>query len=255
MDNLLSNIQQGTQENDKNSLLNNQQINQEKINALLEQSAEALTCGPTCQKMKISEELKQKYLDAQTNIKTAPLELEKSEKTYYIYTQGASAYADMKEKELKQKAITITRLIGENFMEEVSGANTMNQYLNTALVNSDYTAELLKDYVEKNRLLRLKLKESHGDILTNDRKTYYEVDALDRLHEWYKVFIVIFYLLFIVYVLSMFLVPNQLTTRKKIIFTLLLVAYPYYIDPILRSIYGFIMGIYKNIPKNVYNDL
>jgi hypothetical protein len=161
----------------------------------------------------------------------------------------------MKEKELMKKSITITKLIGENFMEEVSGANTMNQALDTAVVSSDYTAELLKEYIEKNRMLKLKLKESHGDILTNDRKTYYEVDALDRLHMWYKVFYVIFYLLFLVYVLSLFLVPNQLTKSKKIIFSVLLVGYPYYIDPILRSIYGFIMNIYKSIPKNVYNDL
>jgi hypothetical protein len=255
MDNLLSNIQQGSQENDKNNLLDNQQINQEKINALLEESAEALTCGPTCQKLKVSEELKQKYLDAQANIQTAPIELEQTKKNYYIYTQGRPAYNEMQQKELVAKSIKITKMIGENFMEEVSAANTMNQYLNTALVNSDYTAELLKEYKKKNQILKLKLKDSHGDILTNDRKTYYEVSAIDRLHNWYKVFFIIFYLSFIVFILSMFLVPNQLTQRQKIIFSILLVGYPYYIDPIVRTIYGFYMNMYNNIPKNVYNDL
>jgi len=34
--------------------------------------------------------------------------------------------------------------------------------------------DLLNQYLEKNELLKLKLRERHGDILTNDRKTYYD---------------------------------------------------------------------------------
>ena len=85
MDTLFTNIQQTLQPNDKNTLLQRQQLNQDKINQLLEQSAEALACGPTCQKLKISEELKQKYLDAETNMQTAPIQLEETKKNYYIY--------------------------------------------------------------------------------------------------------------------------------------------------------------------------
>ena len=59
MNNLLSSLQQGLQQNtqqtNKSNILQQQQINQSKINALLEKSAEALMCGPTCQKLKISD--------------------------------------------------------------------------------------------------------------------------------------------------------------------------------------------------------
>ena len=57
-------------------LLSNQQSSQDKITALLEQSAQSLICGPDCQKQKITEELKQKYLNSQTNLQTAPINLE-----------------------------------------------------------------------------------------------------------------------------------------------------------------------------------
>ena len=78
MDNLLSIIQQTltqSQTDDKTNLLKDQQLTQETINNLLEQAYQSPLCGPTCQKIRVSQELKQKYLDAQTNMQTAPINL------------------------------------------------------------------------------------------------------------------------------------------------------------------------------------
>ena len=145
MDKLFSSIQKNLQQNDKSNLLQGQQISQDKITALLEKSANSLMCGPTCQKLKITEELKQKYLDAQTNLQTAPIKLDQTKKNYYVYSEGTPYYDNMLEKELKQKSKKIAELLSENFNDELSSALTMNSYLNTALINSSYTTELLKD--------------------------------------------------------------------------------------------------------------
>ena len=115
MDKLFSSIQQTLQPNDKNSLLQNQQLNQDKINDLLNKSAEALLCGPDCQKMKITDELKQKYLDAETNIQTAPIKLEQTKKNYYVYKEGRPFYDNMLEEELKKKGRKNIRIIGRKF--------------------------------------------------------------------------------------------------------------------------------------------
>ena len=69
-------------------LLEQQQQTTEKLTALLEESTAALSCGPTCQKLKTSDDLKQKYLNAQTNLQTAPIQLENSKKNYYVFTEG-----------------------------------------------------------------------------------------------------------------------------------------------------------------------
>ena len=143
--------------NQKN-LLKKQQISQDKINQLLELSSQELICGPDCQQQKISTELKQKYLDAQTNLQTAPINLENTKKNYYVYTEGGPFYDNMLETELQQKADTISTLLSENFNSEVSDANVMNVYLNTALINSKYTTELLENYLEKNKQLKLLIK-------------------------------------------------------------------------------------------------
>jgi len=274
MDELFSSIQQNLQNNDKTSLLQKQQVSQDKINELLEKSAEAMMCGPTCQKLKITEELKQKYLDAQTNIQTAPTKLEQTKKNYYIYSEGRPYYDNMLEEELTQKSEKISILLSENFNDEIAGALTMNNYLNTALINSSYTKELLDDYTEKNKEVKLLLRDRHGDILTNDRKTYYEADALQSLKQWYRLWWYLYYILVIVLVLAFILSPSKIDVLsiveingkrmpmvnidniiKKTIAIILFIFYPYYIDYIVNWIKGVFLFVYNRIPKNVYNNL
>lgn len=255
MDTLFSNIQETLQQTNKNELMQNQQISQDKIMELLEKSAETLVCGPDCQKLKVSDELKQKYLDAQTNVKVAPEQLENSKKNYYIFTEGRPYYDDMQEKELNLKAEILKKKIGENFNEQLSGAKTMNQYLNVALINSSHTEELLDYYAKQNAQLLKKLKDYRGDILTNDRKTYYETQELDRLKLWYKIWYRMYYILVFVFNLCWIICPSEIRWPVKLVLSLLISFYPWYIDYILRSIYVFLTEIYKRLPKNVYNNL
>jgi hypothetical protein len=236
-------------------LLSTQRDAQEQISSLLESSAEALLCGPECQKKKVSDELYERYLNAQTNLETAPINLETTKRNYYVYTEGESAYNNMHETELKQTAETIAKLLSDSFNDELTSAVTMNQYYNTALINSNYTKDLLNEYDEKNNELKLQLRDRRGDILTNDRKTYYENDALDRLKLWYRFWWYIYYLLVLVFLISIFLVNSQMTIFKKIVLTAVLIFYPYYIEFIVNWIYEFFANIYKNLPKNVYNNL
>lgn len=259
MDNLFANIQQNLSSLQNNSdskdILQRQKISQDKINKLLEMSAEAIMCGPDCQKSKISEELKQKYLDAQTNLQTAPINLENTKKNYYIYTEGRPYYDNMLEDELKQKAEKMSSLLSENFNNELIDSETMNTYLNTALINSKYTKQLLEEYLNKNHDLKLQLKERHGDILTNDRKTFYETDAHDRLFLWYRFFWYIYYIVVLMLILALVLSPSKLNIISKIVISIIFIFYPYYITYVTKWIYSQYNWLISKIPKNVYNDL
>lgn len=258
MDKLFSVIQQSlTQTNtddNKNKLLQDQQISQQTINKLLEQASQTTLCGPTCQKLKVSQELKQKYLDAETNMQIAPIKLEQSRRNYYVFTQGRSEYENMNEKELVTKAETISQMLKENFNNEVTNANTMNTLLNTALINSKNTVKLFKDYSKKNKELMLELKETRGDILTNDRRTYYKTEALDNLKWWHKFFLIVYYIL-VTLCLALIFTNHNLTKIKRIIISVLIIFYPLYINYLVEIIYELWELIKKRIPKNVYNDL
>ena len=265
MDNLFSTIQQSfnnatksnvaTKSNDKALLLERQQQSQQQINDLLEKSTEALMCGPSCQKKKVTDELKQKYLDAQTNIQTAPINLEQTKKNYYIYSEGRPYYDDMKETELKVKSEQLTELLANNFNDEVASANTMNAYLNTALINSQYTKDLLNEYFEKNKILKLKLGEGRGDVLTNDRKTFYELDALNTLQSWHKLMWYIYYLFVLILAMSFIFYPNSLSVVLKVLIVVVFIFYPYYIGRLVSWLYNLCLSIINGSSKNVYNNL
>lgn len=240
---------------EQKELLQRQLNAQNKINSLLESSSQSIMCGPDCQNNKTSDELKQQYLDAQTNNITAPIKLEESRKKYYVFTQGENYYNNMLEDDLKKKADQLSELISVSFNEEVSNAKSMNQYYNTSLINSSYTNELLKEYSEKNSELSLKLRDNQGDILINDRKTYYESTALDRLKLWYTFWWYIFYIFVIIFFLALFLSPNNLSIISKLGLLSLLIFYPYYIDSISKVLVSNVKNVYQSFPKSVYNDL
>ena len=240
---------------EQQELLKRQLNAQDKINSLLETSSQSLMCGPDCQKFKSSDELKQKYQEAQTNKLTAPIKLEESRKNYYVFTEGENYYNNMLEDELKKKAENLTISISENFNEEVSSAKTMNDLYNTSIINSNYTQELLNQYQEKNAEFKLKLRDNHGDILTNDRKTYYESEALDRLKLWYTFWWYIYYIFVIIFLLAIFLTPSKFSIFIKLFVLILLVFYPYYVDYIYTSLTNLFKNIYNSLPKSVYNNL
>jgi magnesium-transporting ATPase (P-type) len=172
----------------------------------------------------------------------------------------------MLNKELEIKANKISEMLEENFMNELLNAKSINNYLNIALFSSKNTEDLLNQYIEKNKILKLKLRESHGDILTNDRKTYYETEALNSLQIWYNIFWIMYYFFVLILILAFAFSPSVMDVfsnsnysisnfMKKIIIIVLFVFYPYYIDYVVRWIYGFIKNIVSRMPKNVYNDL
>ena len=131
----------------------------------------------------------------------------------------------------------------------------MNTLLNTSIISSDHTVRLFEDYVEKNKILQLKVKGTHGDILTNSRKTYYQTEALDRLELWYKFFLGVFYIIVIMLCLSFVFAPHNLSITKCIFISILIIFYPFYINYIVKWFCDLWKSFKKRIPKNVYNDL
>lgn len=237
------------------NILRKQQETTAKINSLLESSAELLACGPTCQKLKVSDNLKQKYLNAQTNVLTAPEQLETAKRNYYIYTEGDTYYNNMLQQELTNTATEITNSLKNNFQQVVDYSETMNKYYNSALLNSLNSDDLLNEYTDKNYNLSKELINLRGDILTNDRKTIYEEEAITNIKSWHTLFWYIYYIFVLVYLFACIFVSSSISILMRIIILILLVFYPYYIHKISIIIYNSISDIYTIFPKTVYNSL
>ncbi len=226
-----------------------------QINQLLEQSTAAIACGPTCQKEKKTEDLKQIYINAEANIQNGPSLLEEAKKNYYIYSQGAPAYDRMRENELKVNASKIGDELTNVFNDIVSSATTLNQYYNSELINSKHTEDLLAKYDKDNSLQKRRLGNKYSDVLTNDRKTYYEQNATDNLKQWYNFWWYIYYILVAVFLLAIFLSNSTMTRLTILIISVLLIFYPYYIHPIVLYIIKTYKSVNSLMPKNIYNNL
>lgn len=237
------------------NILKKQQETTAKINSLLETSSQLLACGPTCQKQKVSDELKQKYMNAQTNILTAPEQLNNAKRNYYVYTEGESSYNNMLQQDLTKTASTITDNLNIAFNQVVDYAETMNKYYSSALLSAINSDDLLQEYTDKNTDLLHSVGSMRGDILTNDRKTIYEEEATTRIQSWYKLLWYTYYILVITYLLATLLVPASISILMRIVIFILLVLYPYYSHIIFTFIYNAYMNVYAIFPKSVYNSL
>jgi ABC-type multidrug transport system fused ATPase/permease subunit len=238
------------------ALLTKQLMANGDISKLLNTVLDTAVCGPECQKQQISDQLKQKLDDAQYNEQTAPLRLEKAKKYYYVYTKGRPYYDKMIEKELEEKGVSMTKQIAEKFNEEVQNARAMNSFFNTSQLNSENTIELYNEYVKKNAEMREIIKGSRGDVLTNDRKTYYETEALERIKLWQKFMMYIYWILVVTYCVTIFISPSNLSTKQQIALVIFFILYPFFIHQIVMFLYNYFTTMFiKNTDTNVYLDL
>lgn len=238
------------------ALLSKQLTTNGDISKLLNTALETITSNPAYQKQQITSELQQNLNNAQYNAQTAPLQLQNAKKYYYVYTKGRQYYNGMLEKELEGAASKITQQLTNKFNEEVQIAKTMNSYFNMNEINSENTVELYEDYVKKNTEMREIIKASRGDVLTNDRKTYYETEALNQLKTVQTVMQYIYWFLLVTFIVSIFISSSNLSRKQQIGLVIFFILYPFVINKIVMSVYNYYTDTFiKNTDTNVYLDL
>ena len=236
-----------------------QQANTAQINALLKASADSLLCGPDCQKAKMEEELKNKYLAAGENVKTAPYQLIEAKKNYYVYTKGQYEYDIEEEAELHKNATSYANVLTAKFMDLSNSISTLITNYNIGLVSLNNSATLYKDYKGKNLNMTQKLENNENGTITNNRKSYYENTKYNSLKSWHTTLIVIYYIIFVLFIIGLF-INNKLTItnpafKTNIGMIFIFSIYPWLIQWILFGLMWLITTIRQYIPKNIYNTL
>ena len=225
------------------------------VNNLIAQSAPAILCGPDCQKQKLDDELKKKFLDAQTNAQTAPGQLNVAQKNYITATEGTPAYTEMMTEKYTKEATTITNDTHTYLNEEIATANNLTNVYDGLSINEEYIQELYDDYVKKNADLKLKIKTSTSDVTTNDRKSFYEDEQLDNVNWWYYGFIMMYIVLLIVYAIAIFVSPSSYSFLAKMGILSLLLLYPFVITNVALWLLAMFKNLISILPTNVYTSL
>jgi len=240
-----------------NNMLKKQQETTNQINQLLQQTSQSLLCGPgtECEKTRNSEDLQQKYLDSQTNLQTAPYQEKQAEKNYYTYTQGDSAYNDMIRARLVKEAENKTNDILINFNQNVKKATQLNDTLSSLTIDYEHILELYKNYVQENEILNNKIISFGTDLVTSDRKTYYEDQNYDILVSWYSIWRWIYFILLIVFAFGIFLSKSSYSIWAKLGLLGIFILFPYFINYLVFYLLKIVVNLQSLLPKNVYNSL
>jgi hypothetical protein len=228
--------------------------NLDKFNDLINKATEAVMCGPDCQKDKTSNDLKQKYLTSKTNLKTAPSQVQVAAKNYYMFVDGESGYNEYLEQELGNKAEQIVAEFKNNFDGDASKLKTEISSYNGLSLNFINVFDLYTKYKVENDELRKELKDTVSDVLTNDRKTFYEDQGIENLNYYYSFIRVIYIIVAIGFSISLFFVANKFAFITKILVVALVSLYPFISTRLLSWIIQLYHAIVNALPKNVYRS-
>ena len=125
-------------------------------------------------------------------------------KNYLTYTKGDDAYNDYRDKELLLKANTIAHNFKKKFSEDIKTTAELYNTYSGLLINFNHVVELYVKLVKENNILGLEVKDKSEDVLTNDRKTYYEDQSINNLRFYYKIFLFLYIVVLIVFIISIF---------------------------------------------------
>lgn len=232
--------------------MNNQMV---QFNTLISQASDAIMCNSECRKQREAEKLKQKYLNSQTNLASASNQVEDAQKNYVTFTEGESAYNDLQEHQLEEKAQVISDKFIENFNEEVIKLKSQINTYNGLLLNFKNVFELFRKYKKENIELFKELKEQTNDILTNERKTYYEEQNIDTLKTFYSYFLLVIYIICVIcFGLFSLIYPSQIKFIIRLVIFIALIILPFFSSWILSMIIYLIHNLYNLLPKNIYGQ-
>jgi hypothetical protein len=229
-----------------------QGFNINNFNSFIEQARDKLLCDTNCQNKKTADQLKQDYLNAQTNLITAPQQVEETQQKYVTFTQGQNAYNELQSSQIEQKAEIISSKFQEKFNEEVKKIQNQIQGYSGLLINFKNVVELYIYYKKDNILLFKELKDETSDVLTNERKTYYEDQGIDNLKFIYYYILLTIYVICVLCFLSFSLIyQTSYGWRIKFIILVSFIILPFISSYLLDFVIGIVYFIYSFVPKNV----
>jgi hypothetical protein len=227
--------------------------NLKKFNLFLQNASEKITCDKECQKKKEAEKLKQNYTNAQTNYVSAPYQVQFAEEKYVTFTEGSTAYNELNDKKLQNEAKEETKIFKENFDEMSQRIQSQIDTYSGILINFNNVFDLYTKYKNENIKLEKDLKDSTNDILTNERKTFYEDQQIDSLKfYYYYVLLIIYCICVICFFVFNFLFPSQSSWKVRLAAFIGLIILPFISKWLLGGIIYILYEIYNLLPKNVY---
>jgi len=228
------------------------------FNSFIEQAKQTIMCDSECQKQQGTATLQQKYLYAQTNLETAPNQVKQTQKDYIVFSQGQQAYNNFEDKQIYERANKMIDVFNKTFQDASSKITSDLFTYENLLSNFKNVIDLYIQYKKENIYLFNELKTTTSDVITNDRKTYYEEQGIQSLKFVYYYFLLFIYSLFVIIYIIISFVPiwkSQLSFKSRIFMLIGLLILPFISTWIISLIIYLSVLIYSVLPKNSYLTL
>jgi hypothetical protein len=141
------------------------------------------------------------------------------------------------------------------FNEVAKNANFLMNSYDTNLTNAVNLLDSYTNYVSENKELKKQLDQMGGDIDTNDRKTYYQDEAIDSLNYYYSWMISIYFLLVIIFAICWGLFPSLYSNTVKGLALLFFVIYPLFSTRMLKYIFYLYNQFLELLPNKANSSI
>lgn len=132
--------------------------------------------------------------------------------------------------------------------------NWMLPAYTTQLKEYYYLFDLNKKYDDENEDYNLNSQKEYGDMLKNQRKTFYQDQGIDSLDNYYYWLRAVYILTVIVFMISFFIFPSDWSPMKQLLAFVFLMLLPFGSTYIMTIFIRLLHGAYNLLPKNTYLD-
>ena len=223
-----------------------------KMNAMISSANLSCPAGSDCDIKKETATLRDDYLQAEFALTNAPKQFKEAKKNYIVFTDGEDAYNTMNQQEIEAEAEAYVSKKIELFITQFRNAINNNENYSTGVESTKYVNDVLLQIMQNNEQLEKSIDETGNDILTNDRKNYYELENYATLEWWYKVWLYIYIFLLIIFTIAIFVTDSHFSFMSKIGILILFIAYIFITKPIILFTISILRTINSFLPKNVY---
>jgi hypothetical protein len=228
-------------------------FNYNDFNSLLEKATDAVLCNSDCQRQRTAERLNRAYLNAQTNLASASNQQQVAQRNYVVFTQGNSGYNNLLDAQLTREANEIATAFTNIFNAESRNVERQINSYQGLTTNLQNVVDLSEKYKTENKELFNELKEETNDVLTNERKTYYENQNVEGLSFYYYYFLLtIYYICVICFGFFTLVYPSQTNWKIRLAIFIGFIFLPFFSTLFLSIIVYLSYKIYNLLPKNVY---
>ena len=209
------------------------------------------SCVGDCLINKNRSELKQRYLDAQRNVKVAPEKLTQAEHDYLLNRDGPKKYREV-----------LRSHYGKNAEQEMNKlknehATIMNEVKKGTMKIQSQEVEMYNSTNYKNMLITTKtqvedeLQNNIQSTTVSSRKIFYMEKQIESFSWWFYLCRNLYWVCAMVWVAIGVIYYRQFTTRSLATFVFI-VAYPFFMVWLFVAAYSSVKYVASLFPRDVY---